>query len=82
MTKAARVIPARAFAAPASLREVELCSVSYLKPTEYCPIYREHFKADDEIPSGTCRVHREPSLRERVTDTVKGWLDRLKGIFR
>jgi penicillin-binding protein 1A len=82
MNTAARVTPARAFSAPASLREVPLCSVSYLKPTEHCPIYREHFKDGDEIPSGTCRVHREPSLRERVTDTVKGWLDRLKGIFR
>ena len=82
MTRAARVIPARAFSPPSSLREVPLCSVSYLKPTEFCPIYREYFKEDDETPAATCRVHREPSLRERVTDTVKGWLDRLKGIFR
>lgn len=82
MTRAARVIPARGFTPPASLREVPLCSVSYLKPTEFCPIYREYFKDDDEQPGDTCRVHRPPSLRERVTDTVKGWLDRLKGIFR
>jgi penicillin-binding protein 1A len=82
MTKAARVLPARAFTAPAGLHEVELCSVSYLKPTEYCPIYREHFKDGDETPSGTCRVHRAPSIRERVQDALRGWWDRLKGVFR
>jgi penicillin-binding protein 1A len=82
ITRAARVIPARAFVAPGSLREVPLCSVSYLKPTEFCPIYREHFKDGDETPGATCRVHREPSLRERVEDTLKSWLDRLKGVFR
>ena len=43
-TRAARVIPARAFAAPASLREQALCSVSYLRPTQDCPTYREYFK--------------------------------------
>jgi penicillin-binding protein 1A len=82
ISRAARVIPARAFAPPSSLKEVTLCSVSYLKPTEFCPTYREYFKDKDETPGDTCRVHREPSLRERVTDTVKGWLDRLKGVFR
>jgi membrane peptidoglycan carboxypeptidase len=82
MTRAARVIPARGFTPPASLREVSLCSVSYLKPTEFCPIYREYFKGDDETPSATCRVHREPSIRERVQDTLRSWLDKLKGVFR
>jgi hypothetical protein len=56
--------------------------VSYLKPTEFCPVYREYFKADDEPPDDTCRVHREPSIRERVQETLRGWVDRLKGIFR
>jgi membrane carboxypeptidase/penicillin-binding protein len=82
MTRAARVLPARGFTTPRGLQEVSLCSVSYLKPTELCPIYREYFKDGDDTPDDTCRLHREPSLRERVTDTVKGWLDRLKGIFR
>jgi penicillin-binding protein 1A len=82
MTRAARVLPARGFTAPGGLQEVALCSVSYLKPTDLCPIYREYFKDGDDTPGDTCRVHREPSLRERVTDTVKGWLDRLKGVFR
>jgi 1A family penicillin-binding protein len=82
ISRAARIVPARAFTPPASLREVPLCTVSYLKPTEFCPVYREYFKADDEIPTGTCRVHREPSIRERVQDTLRGWLDKLKGVFR
>ena len=82
ISRAARVMPARGFTAPAGLHEAALCSVSYLKPTDFCPIYREYFKDAGEVPDGTCRVHREPSLRERVADTVKGWLDRLKGVFR
>jgi penicillin-binding protein 1A len=82
MAKAARVLPARAFVPPANLHEESLCSVSYLKPTEFCPVYREYFKTTDETPDATCRLHREPSIRERVQDTLRGWLDRLKGIFR
>jgi penicillin-binding protein 1A len=82
MTRAARLIPARALTPPSTLREVRLCSVSYLKPTEFCPVYNEYFKERDDTPTDTCRVHREPSLRERVADTLKGWLDRLKGVFR
>jgi penicillin-binding protein 1A len=82
VTRAARVLPARGFTPPATLRQQDLCSVSYLKPTEHCPIYREYFKSHDELPGGTCRVHRAPSIRERMTDTVRGWLDRLKGVFR
>jgi membrane carboxypeptidase/penicillin-binding protein len=82
MTRAAKVVPARAFTPPAGLHAVPLCSVSYLKPTEYCPVYREYLKHDHEAPDATCRVHRAPSLRERVEDTLRGWLDKLKGVFR
>ena len=82
VSRAARVVPARGFSAPASLHQQELCSVSYLKPTEHCPLYREYFKSADEVPDATCRVHRAPSLRERMTDTVRGWLDKLRGVFR
>jgi penicillin-binding protein 1A len=82
MTRAARVVPARAFTTPSSLREVQLCSVSYLKPTELCPIYPEYFKQGDEVPGGTCRIHRGPSIKERVQDAFRGIWDRLRGIFR
>lgn len=82
MTKAARVLPARAFVRPPGLHEATLCSVSYAKATEYCPTYREYFKHEQEVPRDTCRIHRAPSVRERVEDAIKGWWDRLRGIFR
>ena len=82
VSRAARVLPARGFTAPASLHQHDLCSVSYLKPTEHCPIYREYFKDAEEVPGATCRVHRAPSLRERMADTVRGWLDKIRGVFR
>ena len=81
ISQAARALPARQFAVPDGLREETLCSVSYQKPTELCPIYREHFK-DDDVPSETCRSHRAPSIGDRVRDAMKGWLDRLRGVFR
>jgi penicillin-binding protein 1A len=82
VARAARVLPVRGFVPPASLHPAELCSVSYLKPTEFCPTYVEYFKHDRDVPADTCRIHRAPSIQERVRDAVKGWLDRLKGIFR
>ena len=82
ISRAARLVPARNFSPPPSLREESLCSVSYLKPTRYCPMYREYFKPDDDVPNDTCRLHREPSVTERIQDTLRGWMDRLKGIFR
>jgi penicillin-binding protein 1A len=82
ISQAARALPARQFAVPAGLREETLCSVSYQKPTELCPIYREYFKKDDDVPEETCRVHRAPSIGDRVRDAMRGWLDRLRGVFR
>ena len=81
VTRAARAIPARGFTPPAGMHEETLCSVSYMKPTAFCPIYREYFKAGDEVPSGTCRIHRGPSVGERVKEAIKGWFDRLRGVF-
>jgi penicillin-binding protein 1A len=82
MSRAARVVPARNFPAPASLHQVDLCSVTYLKPTEFCPIYREYFKRRDDVPGDTCRLHREASLDERIRDALRGLFDRLRGVFR
>lgn len=82
MSRAVRSLPARSFPVPASLRQETLCSVSYAKATNFCPTYREYFKSDDDVPRDTCRIHRGPSPAERIRDTVRGWLDRLKGIFR
>ena len=82
LTRAARVLPARDFTPPAGLHEATLCSVSYQKPTEYCPTYREYFKHDKDVPDATCRIHREPSVADRVREALKGWLDRLRGVFK
>ena len=82
VTRAARAVPARGFSPPASLHQQDLCSVSYLQPTEHCPIYREYFKDPREVPGGECRIHRGPSIRERMGDAVRGWLDKLRGVFK
>jgi hypothetical protein len=63
---------------------VDLCSVSYLKPVEQCPIYTEYFKDGDEIPSALCPIHRG-SFKQQATRAVQGFLrslgGRLKGLF-
>jgi penicillin-binding protein 1A len=82
MARASRALPARAFTPPSSLHQETLCSVSYHKPTEFCPTYREYFKDADEAPREVCRIHRQPSVGERVRETLRGWLDRLRGVFR
>jgi penicillin-binding protein 1A len=82
MTRAVRVLPARAFTPPPGMHEAVLCSVSYAQATNFCPTYREYFKDEGEEPGDTCRVHRGPTPAERIRDAVRGWLDRLRGIFR
>ena len=67
------------------LREVELCSVSYLKPVAGCPVYTEYFKDGDSVPSRLCPIHRG-TLKERATRAVAGFFrslgDAIAGIFR
>jgi hypothetical protein len=67
------------------MREVELCSVSYLKPVEGCPVYTEYFKDGDDVPTRLCPIHRG-TLKERATRAVAGFLRSLgsaiAGIFR
>jgi penicillin-binding protein 1A len=82
MTRAVRVLPARTFTPPAGMHEAVLCSVSYAKATNFCPTYREYFKEESDEPGDTCRIHRGPTAAERIQQAVKGWLDRLRGIFR
>lgn len=82
MAGAARLLPARSFMAPAGVKPEPLCGVSYLKPTKFCPIYTEYFKDDDQLPDDECPVHRGPTTAERIRETVRGWMDRLRGVFR
>jgi 1A family penicillin-binding protein len=69
--RTAGVLPAKEFPVPRGLEEVELCSVSYLKPVEGCPTYNEYFKEGDARPSRLCPVHRG-SLKERAKRAVAG----------
>jgi hypothetical protein len=73
MKRTARVLPAREFDMPRDLRDVELCSVSYLKPVEGCPVYTEYFKDGDSIPSQLCPIHRG-NLKQRATRAVLGFI--------
>jgi penicillin-binding protein 1A len=85
MKAAARRRPPQAFEVPDGLEEVQLCSVSYLKPVEECPVYTEYFKEGDDIPSRLCPIH-EGTVKQQIKRAVQGFLGalgrRLKGIFR
>jgi hypothetical protein len=67
------------------LRAEELCSVSYLRPVDGCPVYTEYFKEGDKIPSAMCPIHRG-TLKERTARVVEGLLrglgSKIAGIFR
>ena len=82
---AARKRGAREFAAPATMRDEILCSISYLKPVEDCPIYTEYFKEGDAIPSRLCDLHKG-SVKQQIKRAVQGFFSglgrKLKGIFK
>jgi len=71
MKRSARVLPPSDFAAPSGLHTVQLCSVSYLRPVEGCPVYTEYFKESDAEPSGLCTIHRG-TFKQEVRRTVEG----------
>jgi 1A family penicillin-binding protein len=85
MQRASRVRPAGAFERPGGLEEEALCSITYLKPVDGCPLYTELFKEGDDVPGRLCTLH-SGSIRQRVTRTVQGWMAemgrRVRGIFR
>jgi 1A family penicillin-binding protein len=85
MKRAARALPPGEFRVPAGLRAEELCSVSYVRPVDGCPVYTEYFKEGDTVPSAMCPVHRG-TLKERTARAVEGLLrglgSKIAGIFR
>jgi len=85
MKRTARSLPARGFAAPASLRTEELCSVSYVRPVEGCPTYTEYFKEGDAVPAQLCPLHRG-TMKQRASRAIEGFFrglgSRIAGIFR
>jgi penicillin-binding protein 1A len=82
---AARRRGAHEFAPPETLREEQLCSVSYLKPVEGCPVYTEYFKEGDQVPTRLCPIH-QGSVKQQIKRAVQGFFSglgrKLKGIFR
>ena len=82
---AARRRGAKEFAPPETLREEQLCSVSYLKPVEGCPVYTEYFKEGDQVPTRLCPIH-QGSVKQQIKRAVQGFFSglgrKLKGIFR
>ena len=85
MRRAAQRRPPQQFEVPSGLHGEQLCRVSYLRPVEGCPVYVEHFKENDDVPSRLCTVHRG-TVKQRVTRVIEGVLSglgrKLKGIFR
>ncbi len=85
MKRSARQLPAAEFPVPDSVHGVELCSVSYLKPVEGCPVYDEYFKDGDAEPSGLCPIHRG-SFKQQAERAVQGLFralgGKIAGLFR
>jgi 1A family penicillin-binding protein len=84
MKRVARLRPAAEFAVPSTLRAVELCSVSYLKPVEGCPTYFEYFKDGDQIPSQLCPIH-QGTFKQQATRAIQGFFrglgSKIAGLF-
>jgi penicillin-binding protein 1A len=78
MKRTARALPPREFPVPSTVKTEELCSVSYLRPVDGCPVYTEYFKQGDAVPTQLCPIHRG-TLRERASRAVEGLLRSLGG---
>lgn len=85
MRRSARKYVPDDFERPSGLREELLCSVSYQRPVEDCPVYIEYFKEGDGVPGRLCPLH-EGSFRQRARRAMEEALAELgralKGIFR
>jgi len=85
MKRVSRALPPGEFSVPSSIRAEELCSMSYLRPVDGCPVYTEYFKEGDKTPTALCQIHRG-SLKQRTARVVEGLLrglgSKIAGIFR
>ncbi len=85
MRRAAQRRPPQPFDVPSGLHDEQLCSVSYLRPVEGCPVYIEYFKENDDVPSRLCTEHRG-SVKQRFKRAMEGILSglgrKIRGIFR
>ncbi|MBA3640195.1 MAG: PBP1A family penicillin-binding protein [Acidobacteriota bacterium] len=75
----------QAFEPAAGLHEEQLCSVSYQRPVDGCPVYSEYLKEGDESPGRLCTIH-QGSMKQRVRRSIEGFFSgfgkKVKGIFR
>jgi len=71
MKRNATRLPAAEFPIPDGIHVEDLCSVSYLRPVDGCPLYHEYFKAGDAVPTHTCKIH-EGSLKQEAARVVEG----------
>ena len=78
MKRTARVRPAGDFPVPAGVRGVELCSVSYLKPVDGCPVYTEYLKDGDDEPTALCPIH-QGSFKQVAVRALSGLIRLLGG---
>ena len=72
MKRTAARLPAAEFPAPEGVHVEDLCSVSYLRPVDGCPVYHEYFKAGDAIPSLSCKVHKG-SAKQSASRAIGGF---------
>jgi 1A family penicillin-binding protein len=85
MRRVAREFPAQEFAMPKGIRELQLCSVSHLKPVDGCPVYTEYFKDGDDVPSQLCPIHTgsfKQTAERAVMGVLRGIGQGIIGIFR
>jgi 1A family penicillin-binding protein len=76
MRRAAKTRPPQSFEPAAGLRDVQLCSVSYQRPVEGCPVYSEYLKEGDDAPGRLCTVH-QGSIKQRVRRGIEGFFSGL-----
>jgi len=85
MRRVARDVPAQEFAIPKGIRELQLCSVSHLRPVDGCPVYTEYFKDGDDVPSQLCPIHPgsfKQTAERAVMGVLRGLGQRIMGMFR
>lgn len=78
MKRVERQRPPAEFPVPEGVRAVQLCSVSYLKPVEGCPVYTEYLKQGDVEPTALCPIH-QGTFKQQAVRAVTGFLRSLGG---
>jgi 1A family penicillin-binding protein len=76
MRRATKTRPPQRFEPAAGLRDVQLCSVSYQRPVEGCPVYSEYLKEGDDAPGRLCTLH-QGSIKQRVRRGIEGFFSGL-----